>query len=203
MRFSAPGPLLLLLLAPAAFGFPSAATVQVAFAQLDHNSDRNLGLVEWDQHALALFRVADRNQDQTLEPDEVPAEADAGTTFDRFDLNRDGQLSRDEFMQLRRALFAVGYINANQQLDAAEYELLRLLAEAGWEDANHDGRLNFGELRANLALIFAHADQNADGALSADEARFLTPTDYAAITAHGPLDVARLHAHYRYRLTGE
>lgn len=203
MRFPAPGFLLLLLLTPAALGFSSAATLQVAFTQLDHNSDRSLGLVEWDQHALALFQAADRNQDQALEPDEVPAEAEAGGTFDRFDFNHDGRLSRDEFMQLRRALFALGDINANRQLDATEYELFRLLSDAGWVDVNHDGRLNYDELRANLTLVFTHADSNGDGALAADEARFLTPITYAALTAGGPLDAARLHAHYRYLLTGE
>lgn len=204
MRFAKPGQLILfILLSVPAWALPSASSLDIAFRQLDHNHDNNIGLVEWDQYSFALFHAADRNKDGQLSTEEVKENADAIDTFDRFDSNRDGRLSIDEFMQLRRMLFTVADINANDYLDSTEYVLFRLISEAGWVDTNNNGRLNFSELRASLAAVFKVADVNGDQKLSADEAHFLNSAVYNALTSDGPLTYDKLNNYYRHLLTGD
>ncbi|MEZ5412676.1 MAG: EF-hand domain-containing protein [Opitutaceae bacterium] len=190
-------------LAGPASALPSADSLQSAFDQLDHNRDQQIGLVEWDQNAFALFRAADLNRNESLEAAEIaegPGQSDA---FAKFDANQNEQLELDEFMQLRRMLLRVADINGNDSINRVEFDLFQLLSEAGWEDEDQNGRINFAELRISMAKVFALADTDQDGSLSPAEANFLSPVSYAAATAQGPLTSGKLHVYYRRLLTGE
>lgn len=191
--------------APLFAALPDVDTLRTGFAQLDLDKDGRVTPKEWDQHAFALFNAADLNKNNRLDAHEVnlDTDAEAENTFVRADANQDGQLSVDEFMQLRRALFKVADINGGGFINPVEYTLFRLLSVSGWTDTNHNGRINFPELRGSLAMLQSAADTDGDGELSATEANFLTPEEYAAATAKGPLDANGLYRLYVHYLTGE
>lgn len=182
---------------------PSAHNLQSAFEQLDRNRDQLIGLVEWDQNAFALFRATDLNRNDSLEATEIAAGPGNTDTFAKFDANQNGRLELDEFMQLRRMLLTVADINGNDSINRVEFELFQLISEAGWYDADKNGRINFAELRVSMAKVFELADTDRDGTLSEAEANFLSPVSYAAATAQGPLTSGRLYVYYRRHLTGE
>jgi Ca2+-binding EF-hand superfamily protein len=182
---------------------PTAAVLQKSFDRLDHNHNRSLSLVEWDQHAFAFFKATDKNNDNEIDPTEIIDDTETVNSFARSDSNRDGRLSIDEFMQLRRQLFRVADINADDTIERTEYDLYRLISEAGWEDVNHNSRLDLPEIRNSLQELIKLADRDHDGNLSAEEAGFLPPEVYARLTANGPLTAAQLYTHYRDLLTGE
>lgn len=182
---------------------PSADSLRSAFEQMDPNRDQQIGLVEWDQHAFALFRAADIDRDNSLDAAEISSGPGNSEAFAKFDANQNERLEIDEFMQLRRKLMVVADINGNEIVDRVEFELFRLISEAGWEDADNNGRIGFPELRASLAKVFRLADTDQDETLSETEAGFLSPVSYASITAQGPLTSGRLYVHYRNQLTGE
>ena len=194
---------LLLLLTGSATALPSAEQLQSAFERFDHNRDQLISLVEWDQNAFALFRAADLNRNDSLDADEAAGGPGSSAAFAQFDLNHNGRLEPDEFMQLRRKLMIVADINGNDSINRVEFELFQLISEAGWEDTDKNGRLNFTELRASLAKVFELAETDRDEVLSEAEAHFLSPVSYAAATAEGPLTAGRLYVHYRRHLTGE
>jgi len=194
---------LLLLLTGTAMALPSAEQLQSAFERLDHNSDQLISLVEWDQNAFALFRATDLNRNDSLDAEEVAEGPGSSAAFTQFDINHNGQLELDEFMQLRRKLMIVADINSNDSINRVEFELFQLISEAGWEDADKNGRLNFTELRASIAKVFELADTDRNGVLSAAEANFLSPLSYNVATAEGPLTSERLYIYYRRHLTGE
>jgi Ca2+-binding EF-hand superfamily protein len=192
-----------LLLAGSARALPEAAAIQTAFAGLDTSGNAAISQLEWAQASFALFRAADRNNDNRLDPAELEADAEVGDIFARADANRDGRLAIDEFMQLRRALFRVADMDGNDYITPVEYELFRLLAEAGWNDANRNGRIEFSELRPSLAEIFRLADADQDGRLSATEAAFMSEEAFATASRNGPLTPEAFTNHYRHQLTGE
>ena len=193
----------LVTLASSALALPSADSLQSAFEQLDHNRDQQIGLVEWDQNAFALFRAADLNRNDSLEATEIADGPGHSDTFAKFDTNQNERLELDEFMQLRRMLLRVADINGNDSINRVEFDLFQLISEAGWVDEDKNGRINFAELRVSMAKVFALADSDQDGSLSAAEANFLSPVSYAAATDQGPLTSGRLYVYYRRLLTGE
>jgi Ca2+-binding EF-hand superfamily protein len=182
---------------------PDAATLQTDFAGLDRSGNGAIDLPEWEEASFALFRAADRNNNNLIEPGEIGQDTAAENTFARADSDRDGRLSVDEFMQLRRAIFTAADIDRDDFLTPVEYELFRLIANGGWDDANRNGRIELSELRSSLTAIFRQADTDADGQLSATEAGFMPAADYAKATKAGPLDLAAFIADYRRRLIGE
>jgi Ca2+-binding EF-hand superfamily protein len=69
------------------------------------------------------------------------------------DADRDGKLSREEFTNAARARGAKN--DRSKMFDRM--------------DANHDGKLDAGELNGLLARRFARQDANHDGVLTAEE----------------------------------
>jgi Ca2+-binding EF-hand superfamily protein len=194
--------LIALLPAAAHAAFPPAAEIKAAFKALDKSRNDAISADEWDQASFALFRAADKNNDNFLDPAEIAPGTAVPSTFFRADADRDGRLSVGEFMTLRRAIFNAADIDRDETLTFVEYELLRLLVEAGWTDTNKDGRIQISELRASLAKVFEQCDADHDGALTPAEAYFMQPGDFAAAdTNHdGKLTLDELVAGYRRRL---
>lgn len=204
MRFSKPVICsFVLALGSPVLALPGAVEIRNAFELIDHDRDQHVSLLEWDQHAFALFRTADVNRDGSLDEVEIAEGPGKSGAVEQFDANRNGRLEIDEFMQLRRKLLVVADINGSDTVDRVEFEIFLLVSEAGWEDENGNGRMNLSELRTSLNKVFQLADADGDGTLSAAEAHFLTPVSYTAITSRGPLTPPRLYAHYRGQLTGE
>lgn len=170
----------LALLAPALFAasFPSSAQVRTAFTAVNLRGNQAISVAEWEQASFALFRSADKNNDDAIDRDELQAGNLAPDTFLRADLNRDERLSVSEFADLRRAIFTTADIDRDEYLTPVEFELLIVMERVGWLDANQNGRIEMSELTASLAKAFAVLDQDQDGALSAAEAAYLRPTGF-------------------------
>ena len=182
---------------------PDSGEIRTGFALLDLDKDQRITAEEWAQHSFALFKVADLNDDQQLAAPEIEFDSDTENTFVRADANHDGKLSVDEFMQLRRALFKIADINGGDFINNVEYTIFRLLQVTGWKDQNHNGRINFSELRLSLADLHEQADIDHDWELSSREASFLSIKDYQHATAEGPLTPQALYELFRFHLTGE
>jgi Ca2+-binding EF-hand superfamily protein len=155
---------------------PAAAELKGAFAALDADHDGSISLREWENASFALFRSADRNNDNSLDPSELGGTTITQDTFLLVDDDHNGRLSIAEFMRLRRAVFTAADIDRGDTLSPVEFELLTLLAQTGWTDRNHNGRIEPSELKAALTQAFGQLDENHDGFLSAAEAGYM-PAD--------------------------
>ncbi len=182
---------------------PDAEELESGFNLLDFDQSQSITLEEWNQHAFALFQAADANGNQQLENLEIDFDSETENTFARADVNQDGNLDIDEFMKLRRTLFRIADINRGDFINPVEYTIFRLLEIVGWKDRNHNNRINFSELRDSMASVFAHADIDESGDLSAEEAAFLNTADFERATAEGPLDAQALYALFRFHLAGD
>lgn len=161
------------LAAPVARAFPTAAQVAVAFAALDSSRNGALDAAEWDRGSFALFRAADKNQNDFIEADELQTSADAQDTFLRADTDRDGKLSVGEFTALRRAIFTIADIDRGDTLDSIEFELLLVMEQVGWSDRNQNGRIELSELRDSLTKAFEQLDTDHDKSLTGQEAAYM------------------------------
>jgi len=181
---------------------PSAADIKASFQLLDVDRNGEASLREWENLSIRLFASLDTNRDRSLEPAEIQSDLLAASIFTRIDLDVDGRLSLREFMALRYAIFRAADIDSTQSLNFVEYELLRLLAESGWNDANNNSRIEIPELRVSLQKVFADADLDRDGRLTATEAKFIQPEEFPGMTENGAaLEVEELIASYKRKLT--
>lgn len=164
---------LLLPFGSTARALPAAAELKGAFAAIDTDHDGVISLAEWETASFALFRSADRNNDNSLDPSELGGTTITQDTFLLIDEDHNGRLSIAEFMRLRRAVFTAADIDRGDTLSLVEFELLTLLAQTGWTDRNHNGRIEPSELKAALTQAFGQLDENHDGFLSAAEAAYM------------------------------
>ena len=169
------GALLLFLPAASALTLPSAGEIKAAFDAIDSNHDGMISLDEWEKASFALFHAADKNNDNYLDPSELAGTNITQDTFALADENHDGRLSVAEFMRLRRAIFTAADIDRGDSLSFVEFELLTLLAQTGWTDRNHNGRIEPSELKAALVQAFGQLDLDHDG--------FLTPAETAYMSS--------------------
>lgn len=160
---------------PNGLALPDAAKIQTAFAAVDTSRNNGLSAEEWDVASFALFRVADRNNDEFIDRDELKTGNLAPDTFLRSDVDRDSRLSVSEFTDHRRAIFAIADIDRDDALTPIEFELLILMERVGWQDANRNGRIEISELTRSLEAAFAALDLDGDGELTAAEAAYLRP----------------------------
>lgn len=176
LRFAL-GWLLAGLLASAAFGveIPPAGKIRTAFDAVDASRRGVIDGREWDEASFALFRAADKNNDDVIDREELRSGNMAPDTFLRADLNRDEHLSVSEFTELRRALFHTADIDRDDRLTRAEFELLILMERVGWQDSNQNGRIEMSELTSSLLVAFGGLDTDADSALSEAEAAYMRP----------------------------
>jgi|GEM_PF-2072983 len=181
---------------------PNAEELASDYNLLDLDQSQSITTEEWDQHAFALFQVADTNGNQRLEGVELDFDSETENTFFRADNNQDGTLDIDEFMKLRRTLFKIADINRGDFINEVEYTIFRLLELVGWIDRNNDNRITFSELRASMVNVVAQADSDHNGELSVEEASFLPADDFERATANGPLNAKALYELYRFHLTG-
>jgi Ca2+-binding EF-hand superfamily protein len=164
---------LLLSFGSTARALPVAAELKSAFAAIDADHDSAISLGEWENASFALFRSADRNNDNSLDPSELGGTTITQDTFLLIDEDHNGRLSIAEFMRLRRAVFTAADIDRGDSLSLVEFELLTLLAQTGWTDRNHNGRIEPSELKAALIQAFGQIDDNHDGFLSTTEAAYM------------------------------
>jgi Ca2+-binding EF-hand superfamily protein len=197
------GALLLALAAPALRAFPAAAQIKTAFAALDSSRNDAIGPDEWDAASFALFRAADKNNNNVIDADELSGSTLAQDTFLRADTNRDGRLSVSEFMELRRALFRTSDIDRNEYLNAVEFELFLLMEQVGWTDRNANGRIELSELGDALRKAFAQLDTDTNGKLTPAETASLSAESFTAFDTDkdGLLIVEEFIAGYRRALT--
>jgi Ca2+-binding EF-hand superfamily protein len=167
-----------LLFLPAVHALPAAAEIKTAFDALDADHDGAISLDEWEKASFALFRAADRNNDNYLDLSELAGTNITQDTFALADENHDGRLSIAEFMRLRRAIFTAADIDRNDSLSFVEFELLTLLSQTGWTDRNHNGRIEPSELKAALIQAFGLLDTDHDGFLSAKETAYMSPEQF-------------------------
>ena len=168
----------LLVLLPAAHALPGGAEIKTAFDALDGDHNGAISLAEWEKASFALFRAADKNNDNTLDPSELGGTTITQDTFQLIDEDHNGRLSVSEFMRLRRAIFTATDIDRDDSLSFVEFDLLTLLAQIGWTDRNHNGRIEPSELKAALVQAFAQLDTNHDGFLTATEAVYMLPEQF-------------------------
>ena len=93
---------LLTLALPAAHALPTAAQIRTAFAALDTTDNAAISATEWDAASFALFRAADKNNNNFIDAAELQGSLIAQDTFLRADTDRDGRLNVSEFMEPRR-----------------------------------------------------------------------------------------------------
>jgi Ca2+-binding EF-hand superfamily protein len=158
-----------------AFTLPTAAQVRTAFNAVDGDSNARLEGKEWDIASFALFRAADKNNDDFIDRSELASSNLAPDTFLRSDVDRDDRLSVREFTDLRRAIFNTADIDRDEVLTPVEFELLILMERVGWQDANQNSRIEMSELSASLGKAFAELDADRDAALSEKEAAYMRP----------------------------
>jgi Ca2+-binding EF-hand superfamily protein len=194
---------LLALILPAAHALPPAFQLKTAFAALDTSDNKAIGAAEWDAASFALFRVADKNNNNFIDGNELQASAIAQDTFLRADTDRDGRLSVREFMVLRRAIFHIADIDRDDFLAFVEYELLIVMEQVGWVDRNQNGRIELSELTDSLTKAFAQLDTDHDGRLSATEAGHRSAEAFKDFDTdgNGTLTPAEFDAGYRNALT--
>jgi Ca2+-binding EF-hand superfamily protein len=172
------GALLLFLPAAQALTLPAASEIKAAFDALDADHNGAVSLDEWEKASFALFRAADKNNDNFLDPSELAGTNITQDTFALADENHDGKLSVAEFMRLRRALFIAADIDRNDNLSPVEFELLTLLGQTGWTDRNHNGRIEPSELKAALIQAFGQLDLDHNGILAAAEIAYMSPEQF-------------------------
>lgn len=203
MRSALLAAFLLALVLPAAHALPPAAQLKTAFTALDTSDNQAIGAAEWDTASFALFRVADKNNNNFIDATELEGSAIAQDTFLRADTDRDGRLSVHEFMVLRRAIFHIADIDRDDFLSFVEYELLIVMEQVGWVDRNQNGRIELSELSDSLTKAFTRLDADHDGRLSAAEAGHLSPEAFKDFDpdGNGTLTPAEFDAGYRKALT--
>lgn len=171
-----------ILLGLLAFCFPAAtraalppsADIRRDFAALAAAaSPRSITAEEWEVASFALFQGADKNKDNFLEAAELGSGTISRDTLITADENRDGKLGVTEFMQVRRAIFKAADMDRDDALTYFEFELLVLLGQYGWTDANRNGRIEVSELREALAPAFTQLDANHDGKLTREEVAYM------------------------------
>ena len=204
MRLVLLAALLLVLAAPSVRALPAAAQITAAFTALDTSANDAISLQEWDAASFALFRAADKNNNNYIDADELRGTSIAQDTFLRADLDRDGRLSVKEFMELRRSIFRIADIDRNDYLSYVEFELLILMEQVGWTDKNNNGRIELSELSDSLRHAFEELDTNHDGYLIPEEAAYMKPASFkSSDTNHdGKLTVEEFIAGYRAALLG-
>jgi Ca2+-binding EF-hand superfamily protein len=199
-----------LLLAVLGFGvvaaraLPTAAQISTAFRAMDTTRNAALNLDEWDRASFALFRAADKNNNDFIDAAELQASSIAQDTFLQADANHDGRLGVSEFMELRRALFRIADIDRDENLVPVEYELLLLMEQVGWTDRNHNGRIEISELTESLTKAFGQLDADHDAQLSAPECFYLTAEEFQRFDQdrNGQLSLEEYVAGYRAALIG-
>ncbi len=196
--------LIFLLSALTARALPTAAQIRLAFVAMDTTGNDALNLDEWDRASFALFRAADKNKNDFIDPDELQASNIAQDTFLRADTDHDGRLSLTEFMELRRALFHLADIDRDDHLLFVEYELFIVMEQFGWNDRNHDGIIQLSELRETLMKAFEALDTDHDGKLSPAEAAYMPAAEFKSFDKDrdGALTFEELNAGYRATLMG-
>ncbi len=153
---------------------PPSADIRRDFAALaTAASPRSITAEEWEVASFALFQGADRNQDNFLETAELGSGAISRDTLVTADENRDAKLSVTEFMQVRRAIFKASDMDRDDALTYFEFELLVVLGQYGWTDANRNGRVEVSELKEALAQSFTQLDPNHDGKLTQEEVPYM------------------------------
>ncbi|HWA10626.1 MAG TPA: EF-hand domain-containing protein [Opitutaceae bacterium] len=167
------GALLLSVPGARAITLPAVAEIKAAFDAIDTDHNNAISLAEWEKASFALFRAADKNNDNSLDPSELGGTTITQDTFLLIDEDHNGRLSIAEFMRLRRAVFIAADIDRDDSLTFVEFELLTLLGQTGWTDRNHNGRIEPSELKAALVQAFGLLDINHDGFLSAEEAAYM------------------------------
>jgi hypothetical protein len=189
---------------PAARAFPSAAQIKTAYTAIDTSANGALSVEEWDAASFALFRAADKNNNNSIDAAELQGSSIAQDTFLRADTDRDGRLSVGEFMELRRTIFRVADIDRDDFLGFVEYELLLVMEQVGWTDRNQNGRIELSELADSLNKAFALLDTDHDGQLSLEEAAHLQTADFKKFDtdANGKLSLQEFVAGYRAALLG-
>lgn len=195
--------LCLALALPALHALPTVAQIKTAFGALDSSRNDAISAAEWDTASFALFRAADKNNNNVIDADELSGSTLAQDTFLRADTNRDGRLSVSEFMELRRSLFRITDIDRNDFLGPVEFELYLLMEQVGWTDRNGNGRIELSELGDSLRRAFAQLDTDTDGKLSPAETAYLPAASFAAFDTDkdGFLIVEEYIAGYRRALT--
>lgn len=168
----------LALAVPGLSAFPTAAKIKAAFDAVDASRNGAISRDEWDAASFALFRAADKNNDNLIDSDEIKNSSIAPDTFLRADANHDGKLSVSEFTELRRAIFATADIDRDDFLTPVEYELLVVMETVGWQDRNQNGRVDLSELGDSLAKAFDEIDTDHDGLLSLAEAAYMRPAAF-------------------------
>ncbi len=204
MRSALTALFLLALALPAARAFPAAAQIKTAFAAIDTSKNSALSVEEWDAASFALFRAADKNNNNVIDAAELQGSTIAQDTFLRADTDRDGRLSVGEFMELRRTIFRVADIDRDEFLGFVEYELLIVMEQVGWTDRNQNGRIELSELGDSLDKAFEVLDTDRDRQLSAEEATHM-PADWLKkfdTDANGKLSPQEFIAGYRTTLLG-
>lgn len=184
---------------------PTAAQIKVAFDAIDTDKSGATNPTEWDRASFALFRAADKNNNDFVDADELQGSSIAQDTFLHADTNHDGRLSISEFMELRRAIFQVADIDRNEKLDAVEFELLVLMEQVGWVDHNQNGMIELSELRDSLAKAFEQLDLDHDGRLTAAETTYMPVKEFKAFDKNGDgqLSLDEFGGGYRKALLGE
>jgi Ca2+-binding EF-hand superfamily protein len=195
--------LLLALAVPVAQALPAASQITTAFAALDTSGNEAISIQEWDAASFALFRAADKNNNNFIDAEELKGSSIAQDTFLRADLDRDGRLSVKEFVELRRSIFHIADIDRNDHLSYVEFELLLLMEQVGWSDKNNNGRIELSELGESLRHAFEDLDTNHDGTLIPEEAAYMKPETFKAYdaTKDGKLTVEEFIDGYRNALT--
>lgn len=184
---------------------PTAAQIKVAFDAVDTKRDGVIDAAEWDRASFALFRAADKNNNDLVDADELQGSSIAQDTFLHADTNHDGRLSIGEFMELRRAIFQVADIDRGEKLDAVEFELLVVMEQVGWVDQNQNGLIELSELRDSLTKAFAQIDVSHDGQLTPAETPHMPAKEFKAFDKNGDgqLSVDEFVSGYRKTLLGE
>ena len=184
---------------------PTSAQVATAFKALDTTGNGGINREEWERGSFALFRAADKNQDDFIEAAETQGTAIAQDTFLRADTDRDGRLGVAEFLALRRAIFQMADIDRDGTLVKVEFELLVLLERFGWQDRNKNDRIELSELRESLLNACTQLDTDRDGTLTAAEMAFTTDANFKRFDrdADGRLTPDEFAGGYRTALLGE
>ena len=196
---------LLTLAVPVARALPTAAQIKTAFNALDTSHNGAISEQEWTQASFALFRAADKNNNNYIDADELLGNAIAPDTFLRADTDHDNRLSAAEFVALRRAIFEIADIDHDENLSFVEYELLIVMEQVGWTDRNQNGRIELSELRESLTKAFGELDVDHDGSLTSAEAAHMPAAEFASFDRDhdGKLSLDEFVTGYRRALLGE
>ena len=194
----------LTLALPAAHALPTAAQIRTAFAALDTTDNAAISATEWDAASFALFRAADKNNNNVIDAAELQGSLIAQDTFLRADTDRDGRLNVSEFMELRRAIFRIADIDRDEFLNFTEYELFLVMEQVGWLDRNQNGRIELSELADSLRKAFEQLDGDQDRRLSPAEAGYLPAAAFKKFDtdSDGKLSADEFVLGYRNALAG-